>query len=134
MNIRTTQLKQPAFRPQTSHQNTESSTLGLNYDPFGGVKKFIGDTVELGASFTLGALPGYGVKHHGEMAIIGGWNGRSNAETRTAFGGAALNAAGTVSLAVGAGQYFLGGDPTIALGVSAAALAGSGVISTALMH
>ena len=133
MNIQSTQITANRFKP-VSVEPSDSQTFGLNFDPFSGVKRVIGDTVELGMTFGMGALPGYGMKHHGEIAIMGGFNGRGNSDTRMAVGGAALNAAGTLGLVVAAGQYAFGGDPGLALGLSASALAGSGVISAALMR
>ena len=134
MNIQSTQITTNRFKTPPTASQSDSQTFGLNFDPFGGVKRVIGDTVELGVTFGMGALPGYGMKHHGEIAIMGGFNGRGNSDSKLAVGGAALNAAGTLGLLVAAGQYALGGDPGLALGISATALAGSGVISAALMR
>jgi hypothetical protein len=134
MNIQSTRLQRNAFRPNIEQKPSESQNFGMTFDPFGGVKRAVGDVVELGFSFGLGALPGVGVQHHGEIAIMGGFNGRGNSETKIAVGGAALNAAGSIGLVVAAGQYAFGGDPSLALGISASALAGSGLASAILMR
>ena len=133
MNIQSTRL-QNAYRPCVEQKASDSQSFGMNFDPLSGVKQVVGDVVELGVSFGLGALPGVGIQHHGEIAIMGGFNGRGNSDTAVAVGGAALNAAGSIGLVVAAGQYVLGGDPSLALGISASALAGSGIASAVLMR
>jgi hypothetical protein len=134
MNIQSTRLQQSAYRPVIEQNPSDSQSFGMNFDPFSGVKQAVGDVVELGMSFGLGALPGVGIKHHGEIAIMGGFNGRGNSDTKMAVGGAALNGIGSIGLVVAAGQYAFGGDPSLALGISAGALAGSGLASVILMR
>lgn len=129
MNIQSTQLSRPTFQPVKV--NSESSTFGLDFDPFRGVKKAIEDTVELGTSFVTGAVPGVGAMNLFQRGFSASWNGRG-ANSKLGFGGSALNAVGTVGLLVGAGQHAFGGDPSIALGISVASLAGSGIASALL--
>lgn len=109
-----------AMPKNRSVENKE--TLFLDLDPFSDAKQFIGDTVEMGGDFVKGAIPVYAMQSHFESMIMGG-----NSDSNVGRAGMGLNAAGTLSLLVAGGQALFGADPTIALGVAAATLTGSGV-------
>lgn len=108
--------------------NSGPSTLGLEFDPLSGLRKFASDSVEIGGSLVGGALPGYGAYNLAKRGLSAGFSGNGT-NMHLGWGGAALNTAGSLGLVVGAGQQLLGADPTIALGLSVASLAGAGLAS-----
>lgn len=128
MNVTTTRPTMQSFTNSAAFVG-QKATFGPDLDPFSGLKRAVSDTFEFGGEVVKGALPGYGAINHASIAIGGGVSGRSNFSSRVALGGAVVNAAGTLGLAFAAGQFFLGGDPTLALGLSAGALGTSGLIS-----
>ena len=135
MNITQTRLQAPATaqaKPQTSAPK-ESTSFFIDLDPFSGVKDAFSSVAETGVSFAMGAAPLYGANELFGAAIIGGFNGRSNADSRLAMAGAGMNAVGSIGLLVAGGQYLFGADPTIALGVAAAGLGGAGIASAIYM-
>ena len=120
------------FQPSTSAvaqlaQKSDSQTLGLGFDPFSGVKETFRTGAEAAGEFILGATPGVGIQH--QAPNIMGWVSSNKPRQAAASVGTLLNAAGTVSLAVGIGQAAMGADPSGALTVAAGALFGSGVAS-----
>lgn len=129
MNIVSTQLKKAYF--QRPAVNGDSTTFGPDFDPFKGIKHAIEETVELGGSFAKGAVPGYGAWNMSQRGFSAGWSGNGS-NMRIGMAGAALNGVGTLGLVVSAGQQIFGADPTIALGVSVAALAGGGIASAVM--
>lgn len=129
MNIVSTQLKKGYFQGPTA--KGEGSTFGPDFDPFRGIKHVIEETVELGGSFVKGAVPGYGAWNMAQRGFSSGWSGNGS-NMHIGMAGTALNGVGTLGLVVSAGQHLFGADPTIALGVSVAALAGGGIASAVM--
>ena len=135
MNIQSTQFQRPSVtaRPQQSPEN-DSSTFFMDFDPLGGVKRAAEDVVDLGFRFGMGALPGLGAQNHAEIAILGGFSGRGQSDTTLAVAGGVSNVVGTGSLLVAGGQMLFGADPSLALGIGVAGLAGSGIASSILLR
>lgn len=135
MNITHTRLQSPVAAPPKAPTTPpqESTSFFIDLDPLSGVKDAFAGVVETGASFALGAAPVYGANELFGAAIVGGFNGASNADSKVALTGAGMNAIGSLGLLVAGGQYAFGADPTIALGVAAAGLAGAGIASTIYM-
>jgi len=135
MNIQSTQFQRPSVtaRPQQSPEN-DPSTFFMDFDPLGGIKDAAEDVVDLGFRFGMGALPGFGAQTHAEIAILGGFSGRGQSDTTLAVAGGVSNVVGTGSLLVAGGQMLFGADPSLALGIGAAGLAGSGIASSILLR
>ena len=135
MNITQTRLQAPLTTPVKVQAAApqDSTSFFIDIDPFSGIKDAFHSVAETGASFAIGAAPVFGANELAGAAIIGGFGGRSNSESRLAFAGAGMNAVGSIGLLVAGGQYLFGADPTIALGVAAAGLGGAGIASTIYM-
>lgn len=129
MNITSTQFQ--SFQKPVA-QPTANSTFGPEIDPIGDVKDAfvngIQETARIGGQTTLGALPGYGAYKLFGDAIGSSWSGRED-HKNIALGGAVLNAAGAVGLAVAGGQALMGASPTLALQISGGLFAGAGLTS-----
>ena len=129
MNISSTRLQAQNFTPPAAKlpEGDESTTFWINLDPFSGIK----DTFRRGAEelgqFTEGAIPGLGAGVHARNSFF-----RSSPDNRLAQAGVLLNATGTVGAAVALGQLAFGVDPSIALGISAVTLGGSGILNAAI--
>lgn len=123
MNIQTNHARPNRLAQRQAPQ--ESSSLFLDLNPFSGVKESFRSGAENAGEFLYGAMPGLGLKAHGENVF--NFFGSSSDGNRAKVG-ALANAAGTVAGMVALGQLALGGDPTIATGLAAAGLATSGVL------
>lgn len=126
------QIPSARFQPSTKAtaqlaQKSDSQSFGLEFDPFGGVKDTFRTGAEAAGEFLLGATPGVGIQHQAPNIV--GWMSSNRPRQIAAGVGTLLNAAGSVSLAVGIGQAAIGADPSGALTVAAGALFGSGVAS-----
>jgi hypothetical protein len=127
MIIATSQINPKSYQKPLGLAS-ESTTLGFEFDPLAGLRKFASDSIEIGGSLVGGALPGYGAYDLAKRGLSAGFSGNGT-NMNLGWGGAALNTVGSLGLVVGAGQQLLGADPTIALGLSVASLAGAGLAS-----
>lgn len=125
MNISSTRLQGQTFIPPTPKlpEGEESTTFWINLDPFSGIKDGFRRGAEEVSQFAVGALPGLGAGVHARNSFF-----RSSPDNRKAQAGVLLNVTGTVGAAVALGQFAFGMDPSLALGISAVALGGSGIL------